>query len=57
MCCEIMQNRESRCDILLSVTNRKALPTPETPLKHKLHYYQSRRHNSTRSRVFGGEKG
>ena len=57
LCCGITQNGESSRDLLLSVTNRKALaprghsprPSPTPLTKHLLHYYQSLSHNSTRS--------
>ena len=32
MCCVIMQNGESSCDLLLPVTNRKALAQPHRTL-------------------------
>ena len=62
LCCVITRNGESSRDLLLSVTNRKALvpvgnSPHELPLKHLLHYYQSLSHNSTRSWVLVGEKG
>ena len=54
----ITQNGESSRNLLLSVTNRKALapgghspPEPPPLTKHLLHYYQSLSHNSTRSWV------
>ena len=62
LCCVITQNRESSHDLLLSVTNRKALApgrtaTQSSPLKHLLHYYQSLSHHSTRIWVLvGGER-
>ena len=62
LCCGITQNGESSRDLLLSVTNRKALAPgrhrPPPPLtKHLLHYYQSLSHNSTRNWVLVEEKG
>ena len=49
----ITQNGESSRNLLLSLTNRKAL----APGRHSQHYYQSLSHNSTRSWVLAGEKG
>ena len=63
LCCGITQNGESSHDLLLSVTNRKALdpgghspPDPPPLTKHLLHYYQSLSHNSTRNWVLVEEK-
>ena len=58
----ITQNEESSRDLLLSVTNRKALAPggaqPPPPLtKHLLHYYQSLSHSSIRNWMLVEEKG